>query len=80
MAKFYEKEEMKKAGILALIVAAISFIAAIITRIMPQPPGVSMPAEGIKPEEYLLFAVTCVLFAIALILLELFRACKKGKP
>lgn len=68
---------MKKTGILALIVAGISVIVAIITRLIQQPLGLAIYSERMKPSEYLLFAITFILFAIAFILLDLFRSYKK---
>lgn len=68
---------MKKLGILALILASISFTAAIITRFIPQPLLIPLLPEGVKPLGLLLLAITCLCFAITLFLLELLNTCKK---
>lgn len=68
---------MKKAGVLALIVAAISFMAAIVLRFIPQPLLIPLLPEGVNPAGLLLLAIACLSFAIAFFLLELLNTCKK---
>ena len=62
---------MRKIAALALVIAALSFVLAVISRITGQP-IIVMP-EGVQPLTFLNFANTCLLAAIAFILLELAR-------
>ncbi len=62
---------MQKVAALALVIAAISFVLAVISRITGQP-IVLMPS-GVQATTFLDFTNTCLLAAIAFILLELAR-------
>jgi hypothetical protein len=66
---------MKGLAVVALIVAGISFVLGIISRAIVQPLGI-FPG-GIEAETFLNFTNTCLLAAIAFILLELAKVCKK---
>ncbi len=68
---------MRKVGILAIIIAVISFIAAIIIRFIPQPLLIPLLPEGVNPAGLLLLAITCLCFSIAFFLLELLKTYKK---
>ncbi len=62
---------MRKIAALALVIAALSFVLAVISRITGQP-IIVMPS-GVQAVTFLNFANTCLLAAIAFILLELAR-------
>ncbi len=62
---------MRKVGALALVVAGISFILAVISRMTGQP--IVLLPSGVQATTFLDFTNTCLLAAIAFILLELAR-------
>ena len=64
---------MKAVANIALVVAAISLVVGIISRltICPVPIGLG---RGIEAESFLAFTNTCLLIAIALMLLQLVKA------
>ncbi len=60
---------MRKVAVLALVTAGVSFILALIARVTLNPCAV-LPG-GIKPAALMSFTNTCLLTAIAFILLEI---------
>jgi len=62
---------MKKIAILAILVAAVSFVLAVASKSMLVPLPI-LPG-GVKATDFLDFTNTCLLVAITFILLELVR-------
>lgn len=60
---------MRKLATLALVIAAISFVLAVISRVTGQP--ILIMPRGVQTTTFLDFTNTCLLVAITFILFEL---------